>query len=142
MLVRKKRPHRRLLMCFKNFIASFVLTTATTLIAKEAAPREPASTIVVEKTMPKDLVSNARYYGGAIPGSILGFGIGHAIQGRYKEKGWIFTLLEGGAVGGFFLTNYLVYIFSPRGALGAYAISFFSTIGLYGGVLRALKCGK
>ena len=37
-------------------------------------------------------------------GMTLGFGSGHAVQGRYKEKGWIFTAGEGLAVGGLILS--------------------------------------
>lgn len=35
-----------------------------------------------------------RYYAGALVGSVFGFGVGHAIQERYKEIGWVFTLGE------------------------------------------------
>lgn len=41
-----------------------------------------------------------RSVGGTLTGMVVGFGSGHAIQGRYKEKGWIFTLGEGVAIGG------------------------------------------
>lgn len=40
-------------------------------------------------------ISHAQYARGATVGTIFGFGIGHEIQGRYKERGWIFTLAEG-----------------------------------------------
>jgi hypothetical protein len=40
-------------------------------------------------------IVQGRYIGGGITGSIVGFGIGHAIQGRYPERGWIFTVGEG-----------------------------------------------
>ncbi len=43
----------------------------------------------------KETISRDQYVWGGTVGTILGFGIGHAIQGRYKEKGWIFTLTEG-----------------------------------------------
>ena len=36
--------------------------------------------------------SSAEHVGGALGGLFLGFGIGHAIQGRYAERGWIFTV--------------------------------------------------
>lgn len=39
-------------------------------------------------------VSKGRYITGGILGSTFGFGIGHGIQGRYAEKGWIFTAGE------------------------------------------------
>src|SRR5580704_7326117 len=46
----------------------------------------------------KVLVNSAQYYGGGIMGTIVGLGVGHAIQERYLSKGWIFTLGE--VVGG------------------------------------------
>jgi hypothetical protein len=33
-----------------------------------------------------------RYLGGGITSIFVGFGIGHAVQGRWSETGWIFTL--------------------------------------------------
>lgn len=36
-------------------------------------------------------MSRSQYITGGILGSAFGFGIGHAIQGRYVDKGWIFT---------------------------------------------------
>lgn len=40
-------------------------------------------------------VSTGKYITGGILGSAVGFGIGHAIQGRYGSgKGWIFTAGE------------------------------------------------
>ena len=41
-----------------------------------------------------ETMSNAKYIGGGVVSIIPGFGIGHAIQGRYSEKGWIFTTSE------------------------------------------------
>lgn len=39
-------------------------------------------------------VPTGKYITGGILGSAAGFGIGHAIQGRYGDKGWIFTATE------------------------------------------------
>ncbi|MDE0092418.1 MAG: hypothetical protein OXN83_03930 [Oligoflexia bacterium] len=41
------------------------------------------------KTIPQD-----QYFAGGAASFVLGFGIGHAIQGRWKERGWIFTAAE------------------------------------------------
>ena len=46
-------------------------------------------------------VSKTKYYIGGVLGTLPGFGIGHAIQGRWKEKGWIFTAGELTAAAGF-----------------------------------------
>jgi len=39
------------------------------------------------------------YIAGGIVGTIVGFGIGHAIQHRYNEMGWIFTISDTVSVG-------------------------------------------
>lgn len=39
-------------------------------------------------------MNDGQYIGGGAVGSIFGFGLGHAIQGRYADKGWIFTVGE------------------------------------------------
>ena len=41
-------------------------------------------------------ISHGKYIGGGVASVLLGWGVGHAIQGRYSEKGWIFT--AGGAL--------------------------------------------
>jgi hypothetical protein len=57
-----------------------------------------------QKILERGEISTTRYVVGGIAGSIYGLGIGHAIEGRYLEKGWIFTAAEslgaGLAVGG------------------------------------------
>jgi hypothetical protein len=39
-------------------------------------------------------ISEGERLGGAFVGIWLGFGIGHAVQGRYGERGWLFTLTD------------------------------------------------
>ena len=39
-------------------------------------------------------VSKTNYYAGGALSILPGFGIGHAVQGRWREKGWIFTAGE------------------------------------------------
>ena len=39
-------------------------------------------------------ISQGRYMGGGVASIFLGFGIGHAIQGRWKERGWIHTVAQ------------------------------------------------
>jgi len=56
-------------------------------------------TIVVDaKASEKSIMSHEQYHRGAFVGTLLGFGIGHAMQNRYANKGWIFTMLEGGSI--------------------------------------------
>lgn len=42
----------------------------------------------------KQNLDQSRYIASGILGTIPGFGIGHAIQDRWQEKGWIFTAGE------------------------------------------------
>lgn len=46
----------------------------------------------LEAAQTMESISKERYIAGGVVGTLLGFGIGHAIQGRYKEIGWVFTL--------------------------------------------------
>jgi hypothetical protein len=45
-------------------------------------------------------IDTPQYIIGGILGMYPGFGIGHAVQGRYMDKGWIFTVGELGSVAG------------------------------------------
>ncbi len=47
-------------------------------------------------------ISTGRYITGGIVGSVVGFGIGHAIQRRYMPLGLVFTLGEAAAYTAFF----------------------------------------
>ena len=42
-------------------------------------------------------IDNVRHYGGGIVAYAFGFGIGQAIQGRYTDTGYIFTIGEAGS---------------------------------------------
>jgi hypothetical protein len=42
-------------------------------------------------------ISDNRYIGGALVGVFFGWGLGQAVQGRYRDTGWIFTVGEGGS---------------------------------------------
>ena len=46
-------------------------------------------------------ISTTRYVIGGVVGTIpqLGFGIGHAIQGRWSDQGWVYTAGELGSLG-------------------------------------------
>lgn len=43
-------------------------------------------------------VPTGKYITGGVLGSALGFGIGHAVQGRYQDGGWLFTATEGASL--------------------------------------------
>lgn len=42
-------------------------------------------------------ISDGQYVAGGVVGTFLGFGIGQAIEGRYGDTGWIFTVGELGS---------------------------------------------
>ncbi len=44
-------------------------------------------------------ISPAQTIGGGLVALWFGFGVGHAVQGRYSDTGWMFTLGEAGALG-------------------------------------------
>jgi MFS family permease len=44
-------------------------------------------------------ISDSQHIGGALTSLFFGFGIGQAVQGRYSETGWIFTLGEAASIG-------------------------------------------
>lgn len=64
--------------------------------APEVAPAPtPAPTTTGLSDSGKPKMSQAAYAIGGILGTYpIGFGVGHAIQGRWTEKGWIFTTGE------------------------------------------------
>ena len=43
------------------------------------------------------IISQGQYISGGVVGTVFGFGIGHAIQGRWTKTGWIHTTLQSGA---------------------------------------------
>lgn len=54
----------------------------------------PVYSLEERRILEKGEISQGAYIGGGVVGTVLGLGIGHAIQGRYGEKGWIFTVGE------------------------------------------------
>lgn len=70
---------------------------------KEDAPtyrKQVALSESDQRILERGEISTARYIIGGVLGTYpLGLGIGHAIQGRYLESGWIFTAGELGSIG-------------------------------------------
>ena len=93
---------------FFSFFA-FVLVCASSFVyggSYGAAARRPAAYRIKKSAIKKKkaklpekkikYISKETYVSGGLT-AIVGFGLGHAILGRYKEKGWIFTLSEAGS---------------------------------------------
>ena len=53
-------------------------------------------------------ITKKRHIRGIFLSVVPGFGIGHAVQGRYKTSGWIFTVLEGAAIGSYIVSDALL----------------------------------
>lgn len=51
---------------------------------------------IIQKEGP---ISRDRYILGGVMGTTIGFGTGHAIVGKWKEMGWLYTLAETGFLG-------------------------------------------
>ena len=73
----------------KRLIVGMALLTAIAASA-DTAPRETAGES-------GEGISTGRYITGGIIGSAIGYGIGHAIQGRYMPLGLVFSLTEAAA---------------------------------------------
>jgi hypothetical protein len=64
--------------------------------------RVPALSLSRESSSPGP---SSQDVAGAFAGTVVGFGLGHALQNRYWEKGWIFTAGESAALGGLLYAN-------------------------------------
>ena len=71
-------------------------TTGNELSSESMTTERFASSYEESKT-----ISNGLYIGGGVASIIPGFGIGHALQGRYWEKGWVFTVGNLVFIGGY-----------------------------------------
>jgi hypothetical protein len=47
-------------------------------------------------------MGNWQYAIGGVVGLVPGFGLGHAIQGRWQEKGWIFSVGQVGSIAAYY----------------------------------------
>jgi len=62
-------------------------------------PPPPVQLTLDERLLLQEgLIPTGAYVGGGLTATFFGFGIGQAIQGRWDDTGWIFTLGEGGSV--------------------------------------------
>jgi hypothetical protein len=75
-------------------------TTLVTTTAAAQAPDLPAAPITAEEEqlLKRGEIPSGEHLGGSLLGAVVGFGIGQAIQGRWVERGWLFTLGEGAAM--------------------------------------------
>ncbi len=72
---------------------------ATWLISVNLSGSTVSAEEKVSEASTKVPVSTGKYITGGILGTVVGFGIGHGVQGRYKNKGLIFTIAEAVGLG-------------------------------------------
>jgi hypothetical protein len=85
---------------------------------------------------------------GAVLAAWPGFGVGQAVQGRWRDRGWIFTLGEGGSLGVFAMSGLACPGASgpcanSRAYYGVAVASFFGWVAFHiGGVVDAVVAPK
>ncbi len=87
-----------------KIIVLFILTMSLNLFAQTTgSPTRPASQVDNSQasdakdeqlSYSKTDVPTGKYITGGVLGSVIGFGLGHGIQGRYSQMGWLFTATE------------------------------------------------
>jgi hypothetical protein len=65
--------------------------------AYQPAPPPAMLTAEEQELLLDGEISDGQHAGGVVAAVVVGFGIGQAIEGRWSEKGYIFTLGEGGS---------------------------------------------
>ena len=86
------------------------------------------------RILDRGIIPQGRYIAGGIVGSTVGFGIGHAIEGRYRDQGWIFTAGEGASVTAIFVAILACFGDPPPGqtCTPPVALAWGGLIGLVG----------
>lgn len=76
-------------LCTPEICGTFAEKTQRTLHKKNdlKKPKKPGP------------LTQARYITGGVIGSIVGFGVGHAIVGEYSTMGWVFTMSQSLSLG-------------------------------------------
>ncbi len=92
-----RRKMRSTLVCLITLISlsfnSAALAEPTEGTAKTKLSRNQLSD-EEQEILEDGPISDGAYIAGGVLGTVIGLGIGHAVQGRYGERGWIFTAGE------------------------------------------------
>lgn len=83
---------------------SALLASARTAAAQpgQTAPAAPRLGMLSDEErgiLARGEITAGEHVAGGAVGTLVGFGLGHAIQGRFRDKGWIFALGEAAAAG-------------------------------------------
>ena len=92
----------RLALCSTFILAAVVPSSAVAQPGQWTPTQAPAPAVQLtpeeHEILQRGEISIGKRIGGGIVGTAVGYGIGHAVQGRWSETGWIFTLGEGTAL--------------------------------------------
>jgi hypothetical protein len=94
-----RRSWRRLAVRAGRATCLLALMSATAAAQPAAPPAPPPPAPAPPSAGERALlergeISGLEHIGGGVAGAVLGFGIGQALQGRWAERGWVFTLGE------------------------------------------------
>ncbi len=124
-------------------LLAFALSYAPFALSEEletlATPSTKDTIATTEKSMDKNAytknIHNSTYFGSGIVSMVFGFGTGHAIQGRWNDTGWIFTVSNVLLFGGMFTllmssltSSFHVKLFSPNLAYKAMALYTLASV--------------
>ena len=93
----------RLLLSLSLLAAFLVVSSASPAIAQPSAyaPPPPLQLQLSDEdlaVLDRGQISVGQYIAGGAIGTHFGFGIGHMVQQRWMDKGWIFTIGESAAI--------------------------------------------
>ena len=69
-----------------------------------------------QRLLARGEISDGQWIGGGLVNVLFGFGVGQAIQGRWGEKGWIFTLGQAASLAAFLVGAADSFCETPDGA--------------------------
>ena len=94
----------RVLLSLSLLAAFLVVSSASTAIAQPSAYAPTPAPVQLQLSdedlavLDRGRISVGQYVTGGIIGTHFGFGIGHVVQQRWIDKGWIFTIGESAAI--------------------------------------------
>ena len=94
----------RLLLCLSLLAGALIATAETPAFAQPGGYAPPPPPLQLQFSdedlliLERGRISTGQYVTGGVIGSYFGFGIGHMIQQRWIDRGWIFSLGESAAI--------------------------------------------
>lgn len=122
----------------KPIVAVTVAVLVCGTVAAEASARANVSDVVPGSTdsevASEPLISTGRTIGGSVAGLTLGFGTGHVIEGRWRERGWVFTVGEVLAAGIMTATVQGAVVESLFKVVDVYSVGFLASAAVFAGL--------